>query len=342
MIKKIVLLLLAALMLVMSGCSSRMFDWNSGNSSGIPGGNGKLYVAGWLRTIAIEGAQNSRKASFFKNIHWFNEINPVWYDVTYTNWDTNTYDPEVVSQAKGYGVKVVPTLGNVWRTDNGNGATIVNDLIGNESARIKHVQDIVKLVNDKGYDGIDINYENVGTTAINNANKEFTNFISLLGQELAKVNKSLSVCVYTPVVQWQKWPELLPYVNSLKVMVYDCDLTANPVPASICQLAALRRTLEYARGLGEVAKGKIIIGLPFYGRNWAKKKGDTTYSKSALLYCGVQTLMQNNSISPTQIMRSADGEPYFTYTKIEPDDKQVNTEFEHTVYFQDAMALRTR
>lgn len=351
------LMLLSVLILgsMLSGCSSSAGSGipgnggNGGGNGGSSGGTGKLYVAGWLRTIAIAESTIERKASFFKNIRLFDEINPVWYDVTYVNgnngtkWDTGTCDQDVVERARQYGVKIVPTLGNVWLKENGNGAEIVNQLIGTEADCANHVQDIVQLVERNGFDGIDINYENVGTTAIQNNNKQFTNFISLLGRELDKVNKSLSVCVYRPGVSWQEWGELLKYVDALKVMVYDCDITNNPVPLPICQLNELRRTLNYARNCGEVAKGKIIIGLPFYGRHWKKKKGEGNYSKSSMLYFRVRELMESRSIIQTQVLRGQDDEPYFTYTDSEYDEKtQTNVETEHTVYFQDAQALRTR
>ena len=352
----LILVPVLTLVVILSGCSSPAGNGmpGGGGVGGPSGGTGKLYVAGWLRTIAIADSSLERSDSFFDNIRLFDEINPVWYDVTfagpepnldtmtYANWDTRTYKQGVVDRAKQDGVKIVPTLGNVWFNDKiTNGAVIVNNLIENEATRAKHVQDIVQLVQDKGFDGIDINYENVGTTPIKNDNKQFTNFISLLGQELHKINKSLSVCVYRPEVSWQEWGELLKYVDALRVMVYDCDLTNNPVPAPICKLESLQSTLNYARGKGAVAKEKIIIGLPLYGRHWKRRKGEVNYSKWSMLYFRVRELMESRSI--TQVSRSQDGEPFFTYTDTEYVEKtQTDVEFEHTVYFQDAQALRTR
>lgn len=309
--------------MALTGCSIEM-DKPMGGGGG--NGNG-LYLAGWIRT---GGVIVPRQYSFYDNMALYNEINPVWYDITKTNLENGTYDAELYTRAKQRGVKVIPTLQNIW-DKNTDGVGKVNTLLATEESRQKHVADVVKLVNEKNFDGIDIDYEG----AIANTNHQFDLFLELLSAELAKTNKLLSVCINVPVKgiapSWQNPEAWLKYVDSLKVMVYNCDLTVNPVPQPICSLSHLRATLSFARN-NPAAKGKIVIGLPFYGRKWLKNSDGSYKHDDSLLYVGVQEILKAQGITADQILRK-DGEAYFTYQ---------DTTGAYTVFFQDYLALRTR
>lgn len=316
--------------MVLTGCSIEKDRLNGGLDGNGNGSGSGLYLAGWIRT---GGGTVNKQNSFYKNIGLFNEINPVWYDVVSKgntevsgNYDNGTYDADLYTSARQRGIKIIPTLQNVA---NSNGVGKVNEWLASETLRQQHVAAIVKLVNEKNFDGIDIDYEG----AITNNNHQFDNFIALLSTELAKTNKLLSVCVNPPTndYTWQNWPELLKYVDSLKVMVYNCDSKTSPGP--ICTLDYLKLTLRAVQS-NAAAKGKVIIGLPFYGRHWFKESSATTYTRitPSPLYTTVQSLIQSQGITADQILRK-DGEAYFTYQ---------DTAGDHLIYFQDALALQTR
>ncbi|HEY8464217.1 MAG TPA: glycosyl hydrolase family 18 protein [Bacillota bacterium] len=313
MIKHYLLLALIVLMLALTGCAPK-------SEMGIE----KLYVAAWLW-------RDTGKVTFRNQVTLFDEINPVWYKVTATEAGTTitgAVDPEVLNLlnlAVSYGVRVklLPTIQKLTRDT--TTTNIIDDL-----NRSKHIALIVKLVTDNGFDGIDIDYEAEGLTTEDQ--KNFTVFIKELGLELRKINKKLSVCVYGLEAglhkTWQKWAEMLDYVDTLKVMVYNCDLTDKQEPSPISPLTSLERTLRYAQSFPN-GRDKIIIGLPFYGRHWALQS-DGSPSKSTVRYTDP---IITEGIKNYEILRDK-GEPYFNYT----DENGV----EHTVYFQDYLALRER
>jgi spore germination protein len=307
--------LLTTLLFLVSGCAIL----KTNNAFGSEG----LYVAGWLwRSAGLVTFYNAQYVKVFR------EINPVWYETTATASNgpviVGSTNQSLVDWARYCGVKLIPTIQKLTRNSrNQSSATSILD----DTNRARHIAAIVALVVNNKFDGIDIDYENEGLTAVDK--QKFTIFIQELGQALQAQNKLLSVCVYSPHsgIDWQDWPALLPYVDSLKVMVYNADITANPAPGPISPLSVLRKTMDYVAGLS--AREKIIIGLPFYGRDW-KKATNGSYSKQTVYYTD---MVVQNGIANYTVLRN-DGEPYFQY--------QDSAARDHTVYFQDAEAIRER
>jgi spore germination protein len=303
-------LVLLIFLLLFSGCTVRSESTAS---------SGGLYVAAWLwRSAGLHTFCNTEYVKIFS------EINPVWYSAitNATNSDiTGTVNRTVITWAKNYGIKVIPTIQKL--TMDSSAASTLDD-----ANRAAHIAKIVALVVKNGFDGIDIDYEIEGLSAADK--KNYLIFIQELGRALRTRNKSLSVCVYDyqSGVAWQNWAAMLAYVDTLKVMVYNLDVTPDPVPGPGSPLSGLEQTLNYVGSLA-AAKGKIIIGLPLYGHHWIQQTDDT-YKYTIVHY--TDAIVQNG-IAKYPVRRD-DGEPYFTY--------QDSAGAAHIVYFQDCTALAER
>jgi spore germination protein len=305
--------MLLIVLVLFSGCAARS---ESGSLS-----CRNLYVAAWLwRSAGLNTFCNT------KYIRIFSEINPVWYTTTADGSAINgSVNQTVINWAKNYGVKLIPTLQKLTR-DNTNPDLATSTL--DDLKRPEHIAKIVALVVNNDFAGIDIDYETEGLSTVDRTN--FVTFVKDLKAALQARDKLLSVCVYDrqSMAGWQDWSQMTNYVDSLKVMVYNCDLTDNPKPNPISPLSGLKATLQYAASLAE-AKGKIIIGLPFFGRDWSARTTGA-YNKTAVYYTGATV---QNGINNNSVWRN-DGEPYFTYKD--------SASAWHTVYFQDATALAKR
>ena len=279
--------------------------------------NKGFYVAGWM-TNDLANSMNVFKA----NTAVFNEINPVWYSVkTDGTISEHPFSSEVIiSNAGMFGVKVVPTIQNFIKN--------IKKLTENET----HLNSIVALVEKNGYAGIDIDYEefNLGDKGA------FTSFISKLGQQLRSKGKSLSVTVNPKTFSFQSanakeqdWAAIAPAVDTLKIMVYDYHYRTG-TPGSVCPESALKGNLDYAKSIPEL-KGKVIIGLPFFGYDWPKTGAGTSvfYNKA------IQLIQKYNP----QVMRGSNSD---WKDSIEPNFTYKDGAIEHTVYYQDAQALRER
>lgn len=303
---------LLLLILAVSGCMD-----NEGKGSAK-----KLYVAGWLFL-------NDGLTTFANNVEIFSEINPVWYNILSggrTSKNTNIASKDtVMSLARANNVKVVPTIQNTYP----GGAEVVRRVLSDPMLRTRHIQDLVNLVisPENDFDGIDIDYEDMSQrdTWI------FTAFIRELSMELVKYNKLLSVCVYykadNSTKYGQYWPDLIQYVDTLKVMAYNCHYSSSR-PGPICPVAWLQKTMDYAKGLPG-ANDKIVIGLPLYGFDWVK--GSSAKAR-AVTYKEIQRMMRRYGINSNRIGWD-NGESYFTYRESGRN---------HIVYFQDSVALWER
>jgi spore germination protein len=281
-----------------------------------------IYVAGWLY---IDEGLNT----FYNNIGVFNEINPVWYNILHGGAITENTNivakSSLVQMAKLNGVKVIPTIQNTYA----GGGEAVRKIIADPVLRAHHIQDIVNLMvcNINDYDGIDIDYEELSESDAS----AFSAFIRELSMRLAGFDKLVSVCVYYKANNSRKygqyWPELIEYVDTLKVMAYNYHYSSSGA-GPICPAKWLQDCLEYARLLPG-AKDKIVIGLPLYGYDWIK---NCTGKARAVTYKDIQRLMRRYAISPAKIGWD-NGESYFTYRESGKS---------HIVYFQDSVAIWER
>lgn len=314
---------------------------------------GDLYVAAWYAAYASGGYDT------FKDHYWlFDEINPVWYNLNPDYFEdgqapiVHTYNAEkdknaIITLARKHGIKLVPSIQN-WGENNFDDQVLVK-IIQDPGKRAKHVREIVDLVTENGYDGIDIDYEALRTSA----RGDFSAFIAELGEELHKRGKLLSVAVYAKTfdAQWagagaQDWAELAKYADSLKIMGYDFHWSTQH-PGPLAPLDWLEKVLIYAQGIPEV-KGKLIVGLPLYGLNWEawKTSDDRGPAASEAMYEGDKGAIALRNKYKSEVKRdntrhypcncnfSTNVEPYFIYYD-EAGKK-------HIVYYQNAKATRAR
>lgn len=95
----------------------------------------------------------------------FDEVSPFWYSldatgrIVPTDDDNTTVDRATVRFLQQRGIKVVPTVTNLR---NGDWDPAVVRTVLHDSARLRaHVDDIVQLATTEGYDGIDLDYEDL-------------------------------------------------------------------------------------------------------------------------------------------------------------------------------------
>ncbi|MCI0818763.1 MAG: hypothetical protein J4O12_00545 [Chloroflexi bacterium] len=97
-------------------------------------------------------------------------------------------------------------------------AGIVDDILADETLRAVHVQEIVALVEDEGFDGIDLEYSAVDA----DLNGQFTAFVSSLTDALGQSGHRLSLTLPPPSDQrsaydWEQLGVLADYIKVLPI-----------------------------------------------------------------------------------------------------------------------------
>jgi spore germination protein YaaH len=232
-------------------------------------------------------------------------------------------DLELVRETRRRGIQAFATVVN--RTPGGDfEGDIAARILESDEARSKHVDTLVSLVVDKGYDGLDLDWELVSP----DDRDRFSQFVEELAEALHDKDRLLSIAVFPKDSEPGRWDtqkaadyaRLGAAVDEFKVMTYSYSGGwSDPGPQT--PLAWARKVLRFAAS--QVPPEKVLMGVPFYGFDW---HGEAT---TAVFWEDADASLRESEAAVAR--HDASGEATFTYTDAD--------EVLHTVWFQDRKAV---
>ena len=253
----------------------------------------------------------------------FGVVYPTYYDCLSNNTITGKNDTLITGWAQARKVLVMPRI-------NCQSQTVLHDFLNNSTDRSAILTQLVNLVQDNGYDGLNIDFES-GQASDRDA---LTSFIQTLASDLHANGKKLTVCVaaayYNQLVGRQgfyDYKALGSAADYVFVMGWGYHW-ATSAPGSIDDITWENRVVSYVDTMP--LKSKYILGLGMYGMDWPDGGGATNRA-TALEYGSIRALMQRMDATP--VMDHTSESPHFSYT-----EKGVN----HDVWYQNATSLGTR
>lgn len=182
-----------------------------------------------------------------------------------------------VEDAKDAGVEVIPTV--MW-----SDTTAIHSVLSDSRLRAAHIEAIVDMVSEGGYDGVDIDYE--GKKA--STRPYFSLFLKELKSELGRAELSCTIEARTPPDSlYRTVPATIEYANDLKEIGRHCDrvnaMTYDQQRADLKLNEARKGTPYYPLAdpdwVEKVAKQmerdiparKLMLGVGTYGREVAVK-----------------------------------------------------------------------
>ena len=253
------------------------------------------WLPWWDQARALE--------SFEANADLFGTLSPFWYEMT----SATVLSPysgagaaAVLDAAHSAGVPVVPTITNDF--DAGR----VTTMLATSASRQAHVQAIVGLVVDHGYDGIDIDYENLAATD----RARYSAFLAELGSSLHGAGKVLTVAVHPKTSEPGSWsgPQAQDYAaigaaaDRVRVMAYDYHWASSSAGA-IAPITWVDEVATFATTVIPAAKVELGIGL--YGYDWVGSAG------VGLTHDRVMERLAASGATPR--WSDTDKAPWFTY-----------------------------
>lgn len=232
-------------------------------------------------------ANNTQACTLKKQVYGWH---PYWNGSTYT-----AYDWTMLSDFCYFDYAVSPTTGQntnasfAWSTSaavtaaksNGVKIHICASLFASHatfwatpSAQTTFINNMVSLLNSRGGNGVNIDFEGMGS-----ADKTpFKNFMVNLKNALIAANPNYELSVALYAVDWSTSfdiPNLNPVLNNFIIMGYDYyyggSTTAGPeAPLYNFQTGynyTLTKSVTYYLKQG-VTPSKLLLGLPYYGREW--------------------------------------------------------------------------
>lgn len=171
---------------------------------------------------------------------------------------------ELVEESHKNNVKVYLAVGG-WGYDE-----IFRSIASNPQKLDVFVKGLSQIVKDYNLDGIDLDWEYPDT---NNEPQDFTKMVKALGQSLRLQNKGLSAAVIAGVNQEGNEvysakgirKDAIDALDFINIMVYDGQYGYQMVHHSSMNFA--KEALDYWKNKRNVPEEKLILGVPFYGRN---------------------------------------------------------------------------
>lgn len=250
---------------------------------------------------------------------------------------TGKYNGQFVTEMHSRGIKVVPFLTNNWDRTDGRAALTNREALSTQ---------IANAVRDLNLDGVDMDIENL--TEIDKDN--YTDFMRLLRSKIPST-KQVSIAVAANPSGWtQGWQASYDYLklsqvltgsrDYLMIMAYDESWEGSD-PGPVASLSFMEKSIKYALNKG-VPPGKIVCGLPFYGRFW---KSDGTIVGTGISHWQVYELQNKYQGQITYDTTSQT--PKMTFT-IHPGDpgstisyKQLTTG-DYQVWFDNETSIKKK
>ncbi len=279
------------------------------------------FVTGWIPNWSSSAVIEGTRAVTGGFATTFAEVSPFGFSAVAADRiatsGTEANLTVAVTSLRNQALPVVPSI-----TD-GTGKLVMAGILANPTTRTQHVQTITNLVVSRGYDGIDLDYEGFafsdGRSSWTATRPNWAAFVAELGSALHAQGKLLSVTV-PPI--WDNgssgywvyaWPEMLPHIDRLRLMVYDWSVSA---PGPVSPLSWQANVINYVKTIVPADQlSKVQIGVNAYGRSWATVTSGTCPTNASLGTVGVQMesapqLALDNGAVP---VRDASGELRFTY-----------------------------
>lgn len=264
---------------------------------------------------------------------------PYWVGSVYNN-----YNWSMLSDFCYFNYDVSPTTGNntngsfAWATSAAVTAALSNSvnvhfcatLFGSHStfwasstAQQTFITNAINLLNSRGGNGINVDFEGMGSSD----KAPFVTFMTSLCNQVHAANPNYEVTMALYAVDWGGTfdiPALNPLVDDFIIMGYDYyysgSSTAGPeAPLYNFQTGynqTLSKSITYYLKQG-ASKSKLILGLPWYGREW-ETAGSTAPSSTTGGFTSSRTYnyVRNNSTTYSTANKNWESNsfnPYFSY-----------------------------
>ena len=241
-------------------------------------------------------------------------------------------DEPLIAAAKASGVQplfMLTTLGEDGRFDN----TLSTVILGDEQKQEALFEEIVAAVKEKGYYGVDVDFEFV----LPAEREQYAGFINRLRGRLNAENIPLLVALApkTSAAQPGLLYEAHDYAllgaaaNNALLMTYEWGYTYGP-PMAVSPINKVREVVEFAAD--NIPPERLFLGVPNYGYDWPLPyiKGETKATS-----IGNEQAVAKAALASADIRFDEEAQtPYFYYTD---ENGQ-----EHAVWFEDARSVSAK
>jgi spore germination protein YaaH len=258
----------------------------------------KRIVSGWIPYWVSTPGSPSGITSAVANADLLTDVSPFWYSATAKAGGgvTVRINPNfsggssaiswAMGQLRPAGLTILPAIAD------GSGKGRMAATLADPGLRAAHIADILALVQQGGFDGIDLDYETFafsdGSSSWAATQPNWTTFVQELGAAMDAQGKLLSVTIPPPCGTsgtcgsrsgyWvYNMAAIAPFVDRIRIMAYDYHVQGI---GPIAPMPWVRAIVAYSASVMDPAK--LQIGVPTYGRAWTRRTDNGGYRLSGV------------------------------------------------------------
>ncbi len=241
-------------------------------------------------------------------------------------------DSRLINLAYDYNVKSILTLTPLGIDGKFNNQ-LIHELVNSRSARYMLISELIAILGEKGYGGVDIDFEYI----MAEDRDLFTDFVAQVTDALNPYGYEVSVALAPKIsadqpgllYQGKDYGGLGAAANSVLLMTYEWGYRYSE-PMAVAPINKVRQVVEYA--VTEIPTYKIDLGIPNYGYDWPLpyEKGVTEAVTIGNIEAVNIAVKYGARINFDEIAMS----PFFNYT----DENGT----EHEVWFEDVRSMQAK
>lgn len=240
-------------------------------------------------------------------------------------------DEWMIRAALRFGTQPVLTLTPFGPDGNFNNR-LIHSVVNNEAYRDSLIQNLLTLMEEKGYQGVDIDFEYI----LAEDRDAFSAFVRQVAETMRDAGYHTSVALAPKtssdqaglLYEGKDYRALGEAADHVLLMTYEWGYTYGP-PMAVAPVNQVRRVVEYA--LTQIPREKIDLGIPNYGYDWPLPyvRGTTKARTLGNIEAVQMAIFYGVPIGFDQTAQS----PYFTYWQYG---------VEHQVWFEDVRSYQAK
>lgn len=241
-------------------------------------------------------------------------------------------DSELIAQAKEFGVGPIMMLAPMNEEQNFDSA-IAHQIFINPTAQTALINNIVNTMKEKGYVGLDIDFEFV----LPEDKEEFLAFITAVNTRLNQEGMITLVALAPKtsgemtglLYEAHDYPTIGRVADLILLMTYEWGFTYGP-PMATAPINNMRRVLQY--GVSVIDPNKCLMGVANYAYDWPLPfvKGTTAAESISNQEAIERAVRYGVTIQFDETAQS----PFYNYTTAEG--------VEHVVWFDDVRSMNAK
>jgi len=177
-------------------------------------------------------------------------------------------DLPLIQAARSFRVAPLMVITNIGE-NGGFDSDLASTILGSTAIQDTLLDNIVRVLEEKNYSGLDINFEYIYPSDRENYN----NFLRRVVARLRPLGYSITTALAPKIAADQEgllyeahdYPVHGALADHVILMTYEWGYTYSP-PRAVAPINEIRRVLNYA--VTAIPREKIFMGIPNYGYNW--------------------------------------------------------------------------